>query len=134
SLFVPAVLTQENLLVVRAQETLYGIPGRAVLSVLENDDQKGQKTLRFQGETVPVRSFAATLGLGSALKEARFIVVELGGKRFALKCEQVIGHFDLIRRPTGSNLREGSGICASAQTDQDELVLVLDEGYLSNKL
>jgi len=134
ALLVPAVLTQENLLVVRVEDTLYGVPGRAVLSVLQDEAQDGQSTLRFQGETLPVRSLATTLGLALEQAEKRFIVIELGGKRFAVRCEQVIGHFDLIRRPAGPHLRHASGVCASAQTDLGELVLVLDEGQFLTSL
>lgn len=135
ALGIPAALTQENLLVVRVWETLYGIPGHLVLSVLEDGMlAETESTFFYQNVTLPLRSLAATLGAPRVGAERRVVVVELDQRQFALRCENVLGHFELIRRPAGRHLQFASGISASAQTEHGELVLVLDEKQLRKRL
>lgn len=132
---IPAALTQEHLLVLRVDQTLYGIPGHLVVSVLEDGMlSEMESTFRFQGVTLPLRSLATTLGLERTEAERRVVVVDLDQKRFALRCENVLGHFELIRRPAGRHLQQASGVSASAQTEHGELVLVLDQNHLKRRL
>lgn len=132
---IPAALSQENLLVLRVEETLYGIPGHLVVSVLEDGMlSESERTFRFQDVTLPLRSLATTLGFARGAPERRVVVVDLGAKRFALRCANVLGHFELIRRPAGRHLGRTSGVSASAQTERGELVLVLDQNHLKNRL
>lgn len=132
---IPAALSQENLLVLRVEETLYGLPGHLVAAVLEDGMlSEGERTFRFQDVTLPLRSLATTLGFARGAPERRVVVVDLGQKRFALRCANVLGHFELIRRPAGRHLGRTSGVSASAQTERGELVLVLDENHLKQRL
>lgn len=132
---IPAALSQENLLVLRVEDTLYGLPGHLVVSVLEDGMlSESERTFRFQDVTLPLRSLATTLGFARGAPERRVVVVDLGQKRFALRCANVLGHFELIRRPAGRHLQRTSGVSASAQTERGELVLVLDQNHLKNRL
>ncbi len=137
-LLVPAALAQERLLVVRAGETLYGIADRLVVSVEEqqkgNEGETSQVTFRYRNETLPLRAFSSLLSSKPGGPESSVLILRLAGKRYAVACEQVLGHFDLIRRPTGPGLASRSGVCASAQTDEGEMVLVLDPRLLSREL
>jgi two-component system chemotaxis sensor kinase CheA len=55
-------------------------------------------------------------------------------KRIAMRCEEIVGHLDLVRRPVASTLNRSTGVCASALTERAELVLVLDPERLCDGL
>ena len=132
SVHVPAALTQESLVVFQIGEGLYGITAhlvRSVEAVTSNDEH----SIRFHDELIPVRSVARLLGQNDE-QASRFIVVKLGMHDHALAVSEVLGFFELLRRPTSPALRARTGFVASAQLDDGRLVLVLDQRFLQLKL
>jgi chemosensory pili system protein ChpA (sensor histidine kinase/response regulator) len=131
TLLIPAALTQERLLVVRSGTTLYGISGHLVLSV---EQKQETKNFSYQGEFLPRRTLSSILGSQLDEEESTVCIIQFEGKSFALGCQEVLGHFELIRRPTGPKLANFSGVSGSAQTDEGELVLLLDPRALKRGL
>lgn len=138
SLSVPAGLAQERLLVIQVGETLYGVADRLVLSVESANfpDEGGvqETTFRYRDETLPLRLLSSLLAVHPGGPASLVIIVRLGERLYAIGCEQVLGHFELIRRPTGPGLSALAGVCASAQIDDGRMVLVLDPRLLRRQL
>lgn len=128
---IPATLTRQDLFVMRAEKTLCGIPSSIVLFVdnvatLPVD----ATTFRYENETLPLRSLAASLALPGDSPEQFVAVVQIEGKRYALRFEEIVGHLNLVRRPVSTALNQRMGIGASALTDEADLVLIIDEARL----
>jgi two-component system chemotaxis sensor kinase CheA len=135
TLGVPAALTRQNLFVMRVGTTLCGIPGRLVQSVAGASNLDAHaRTYRYDEDTLPLRSLAGTLDLPLESEERFVVIMTVGTKRIAMRCEEIVGHLDLVRRPVASTLNRRTGVCASALTERAELVLVLDPERLCDDL
>lgn len=130
-LTIPAALTQEHLLVVRVGELLFGIPGHLVRSVEQGFEGE---TFSYQGRLIVRRSLASLLGVPGGKLEPVACVLELDGSNYAVACDGVQGHFDLIRRPTGPRFAYVSGISGCAHTEEGKLVLIIDSHALQRGL
>lgn len=139
SLSVPFAITKERLLIVRLQNGLYALPSRIVRAVLGASDLRAARsedadTLRYDGETLPLRSLCKTLGFGASEAEPFTLIVELGGFRWALSVASLLGEHELIRRPAGPLLARSGAIGASALLDDGRVALLLDLNFLGRAL
>lgn len=133
SFAIPASLTQESLVVVQSGGALYGLAARWIVSI-EQREGEDASTFAFRGRTLPLRSLAALVGEPEPVEERAVLVIELEGKQYALACHKVIRNAELLRRPTSRRLAHHSGISASAQLDDGELVLLLDLAFIRRGL
>lgn len=133
SFSIPASLTQESLVVVQSGGALYGLAARWIVSI---EQRKGENasTFAFRGRTLPLRSLAALVGEPEPVEERVVLVIELDDKQYALACHKVVRNAELLRRPTSRRLTHHSGISASAQLDDGELVLLLDLAFIRRSL
>jgi len=90
--------------------------------------------LRFQNQTLPLVSLGQALHLASDTPDSSAIVVELGGRSFALRVPLIVGDVELIRRPADTLLGGLTGIAATALLDDGRLVLMLDVAFLQRAL
>lgn len=122
---IPAAMTQERVLVVRAGEALLGVPDRLVTSVHGRALAEGETVVLQGGEEVPLRSLSSLLRTSRREPERSLFVLEIGGRKTAIACEEIRGHFEVILRPTSPRLAQVCGVASSALTSEGELVLVL---------
>lgn len=136
ALIVPFAITKERIVVFDSGSGLYGIPVRVVQRVLgiEELSLADDKSVRFAGEAIALRSLTRSLTLPIAASETSALVVELGGKLFALRVQRVLGERDLIRRPAEPLLAKATGIGASAVLNDGRLVLLFDLAFLERSL
>lgn len=138
-LTVPFTVTKERSLIVEIGSGLYAFPARSVRAVLGAHElpvpsHERRPTLRHRNQTVPLVSLAGALRLTSEVAETSGIVVELGGRTFALRVPLIMGDVELIRRPADPLLNSLTGIGATALLDDGRLVLMLDVAFLQQAL
>jgi chemotaxis protein histidine kinase CheA/ActR/RegA family two-component response regulator len=138
-LTVPFTVTKERSLIVRVGAALYAFPARSVRAVLGSHEILSPKnerrpTLRYADRTLPLVSLARALDLKSDTPDASAVVVELGGRPFALTVPLVVGDLELIRRPAEALLGSLTGIAATALLDDGRLVMMLDVAFLQRAL
>jgi chemotaxis protein histidine kinase CheA/ActR/RegA family two-component response regulator len=138
-LTVPFTVTKERSLIVEIGSGLYAFPARTVRAVLGPHElppatSDRRPTLRHGNQTLPLVSLANALQLTSDVAETSAIVVELGGRTFALRVPLIVGDVELIRRPAEALLAGLTGIAATALLDDGQLVLMLDVGFLQRAL
>ncbi|HYQ42607.1 MAG TPA: response regulator [Polyangiaceae bacterium] len=138
-LTVPFTVTKERSLIVEIGGGLYAFPARTVRAVLGSHELPTQTherrpTLRHRNQTLPLVSLTNALRLTSEAPESSGIVVELGGRTFALRVPLIMGDVELIRRPADPLLSSLTGIGATALLDDGRLVLMLDVAFLQQAL
>jgi CheY-like chemotaxis protein/chemotaxis signal transduction protein len=138
-LTVPFTVTKERSLIVEIGASLYAFPARTVRAVLGSHElpaTSGERrpVLRHRHQTLPLVSLAQALHLTSDAPDASAIVVELGGRWFALRVPLIVGDVELIRRPADALLGGLTGIAATALLDDGRLVLLLDVAFLQRAL
>lgn len=131
---LPAAMTQERVLVVRSGDALLGIPDRLVISVHGRTEANLAPTLLREGEELPLRSLSELLATSRRDAERSLFVVVVGGRKTAIACEEIRGHFEVILRPTSPRLAQVCGVASSALTQAGELVLVLAPHALKQAL
>jgi len=134
SLHLPAALTQEQLVVFRVGSGLFAISAQLVRGIFALDGTL-PKTFRADGLALPLRSLGDALAQPEAAdRTARVLVLQIFGEPHATWVPEVLGHFELLRRPTTPALRAKTGFAASAQLDDGRLVLILDARFLQVSL
>jgi len=138
-LTVPFTVTKERSLIVQIGSGLYAFPARTVRAVLGAHElpapnHERRPVLRHRNQTLPLVSLANALRLTSEAPESSGIVVELGGRTFALRVPVIVGDVELIRRPADALLGALTGIGATALLDDGRLVLMLDVAFLQQSL
>jgi chemotaxis protein histidine kinase CheA/ActR/RegA family two-component response regulator len=138
-LTVPFTVTKERSLIVEIGSGLYAFPARSVRAVLGSHElpppsNERRPVLRHRNQTLPLVSLAQALELTSDAPDSSAIVVELGGRAFALRVPLIVGDLELIRRPADALLGGLTGIAATALLDDGRLVLMLDVAFLQRAL
>ena len=138
-LTVPFTVTKEQSLIVAVGPVLYAFPARSVRAVLGMQElprvrDERRPTLRYREQTIPLLSLARSLELSSDAPDTSAVVVELGGRPFALTVPLVVGDVELIRRPAEALLGSLTGISATALLDDGRLVMMLDTAFLQRAL
>ena len=132
-LSVPFAITKERLLVVAFDSGLYALPARVVHAVLAAEPTE-TSSFRYDGEALPLRSLGDLLGFKQSEPPRLRLVVDLAGRRYGLGVPEVLGEWELIRRPAEPLLASGGPIGASALLQDGRLVLVLELGHLQRAL
>jgi chemotaxis protein histidine kinase CheA len=124
-LHVPFAITKERMLVVEAAELLLGIPVRLIRTVVELAESGPERpdVLKYQGETLPLRSLAGVLGLGKS-DELVAVIMEIAGRKWAIAIPRALGERDLIRSPADPLLLRTSLFGATALLEDGRLVLI----------
>ncbi len=138
-LTVPFTVTKERSLIVEVGASLYAFPARTVRAVLGAHElppasNERRPVLRHRNQTLPLVSLAQALHLTSDVPDASAIVVELGGRSYALRVPLIVGDLELIRRPADALLGGLTGIAATALLDDGRLVSMLDVAFLQRAL
>lgn len=133
SIFVPALLTQQDVVTFDSGGTLYGLSAHSVQAIMAWEDAAAS-SVKIDGEFVPIRSLSSALGLAVRDEERHLIVLRLDGKTWAMKVGQLMGNFEVIRRSSSTAFRERTGVEASAQLRDGRLLLILSTGFLRNML
>ncbi|HEY0466118.1 MAG TPA: response regulator, partial [Polyangiaceae bacterium] len=134
---VPFAITKEPLLIVGFESGLYALPSRivrAVLSDADAPDVQGPNVLHYDGEAMPLLGLSEVLGMKADVEHPLRLVLELGGQRYGLAVPQVLGEWELIRRPAEPLLASTGVIGASALLEDGRLVLVLELEFLHRRL
>jgi two-component system, chemotaxis family, sensor kinase CheA len=126
---VPFAITKERLLVVALDAGLYALPARVVHAVLAAEVTEAS-FFHYEGAAVPLRSLTDLLGFKRSGQPEVRLVVDLAGRRYGLSVPQILGEWELIRRPAEPILASGEAIGASALLHDGRLVLVLELGHL----
>jgi chemotaxis protein histidine kinase CheA len=126
-LHVPFAITKERMLVVEAGDLLLGIPTRLIRTVVEidgnEDGERRADVLKYRDESLPLRSLAVVLGLTRA-EETFALVMDIGGRHWAIAIARTLGERDLIRTPADPLLLRTSPIGATALLEDGRLVFV----------
>lgn len=133
SIFAPSLLTQQDVVAFEVDSTLYGVPAQSVLSI-QSAENSEQESLKFDSEVLPLRSLSSCLGMTATSEEAHVLILRLGGKLWGLRVGNLKGHFEVIRRTANSAFRERTGVEASAQLQDGQLLLILSSQYLTASL
>ena len=124
---VPFAITKERMLVIEAAELLLGIPVRLIRTVVTLDGpapgEPRPDSIRYLGETLPLRSLAGVLDLGKA-EEPVAVVMEIAARQWAIAIPRALGERDLIRTPADPLLLRTSLFGATASLDDGRLVLI----------
>ncbi len=132
SLFVPALLTQQDVVVFQHGKALYGVAAHHVLTIL-TDIGTESPSVHFEGDVIPIRTLGATPPDSGQRSQTSLLVLRLGDHDWALRVGQLLGHFEVIRRPSTAVVRARTGIEASAQLDDGRLVLLLSPRYMEQR-
>ncbi len=135
---LPVDLGSSPVLVVRALETLVGLPMLAVEATqLARADSlrlgKRRAHLEYQGQLLPVVDIGARLGLRAMAPPAEgqpLLIVQSGGKRVALAVDAVVGDRDLVIRPLPSEVRDVPAWQGAATLSRGELLLICRPDWL----
>ncbi|WP_164009349.1 hybrid sensor histidine kinase/response regulator [Pyxidicoccus trucidator] len=139
---LPVDLGSSPVLVVRALETLVGLPMLAVEATqLARADSlrlgKRRAHLEYQGQLLPVVDIGARLGLRAMAPPAEgqpLLIVQSGGKRVALAVDAVVGDRDLVIRPLPSEVRDVPAWQGAATLSRGELLLICRPDWLVTEL
>jgi chemotaxis protein histidine kinase CheA len=126
---VPFAITKERLLVVALDAGLYALPARVVHAVLAPEVSEAS-FFHYEGAAVPLRALSDLLGFKPSGQPEVRLVIDLAGRRYGLSVPQILGEWELIRRPAEPLLASGETIGASALLHDGRLVLVLELGHL----
>ena len=138
-LTIPARLSHERALVFRYQEALFAIPARQILDVFRVGEQKvrrvvGGLAMWSRQGVLPLVSMAVALGIPAAqvdsTPEPLAIVVATSDAKWAFSIADVVGEFELLRKPADPLVSACAGCVASATLDDGRLVLYLNPATL----
>lgn len=138
-LTIPARLSHERALVFRYQEALFAIPARQILDVFRISEQKvrrvvGGLAMWSRQGVLPLVSMAVALGIPAAqvdsTPEPLAIVVATSDAKWAFSIADVVGEFELLRKPADPLVSACAGCVASATLDDGRLVLYLNPATL----
>ncbi len=129
-LSVPSTVGKERAFVVACGEALYALPSVQTLEVVHLKDfpletSAGEDRLRVRGETIPLRSLSGVLREPSSGSSSRAAIVQGARHRWAFVLPELVGEFELVRRPVDSMVSRFGHIAASATLDDGRLVLIL---------
>lgn len=130
-LVVPATIGKERALVTACGASLYALPNAQTVEVVALRDHPveasdGRRFIRYRGEPIPLRPLASVLREPeSAAPCERAVVMQGNHHRWAFGIPDLVGEFDLIRRPVDALVSRFGHIAASATLDDGRLVLVL---------
>jgi chemotaxis protein histidine kinase CheA len=123
---VPFAITKEKMLVIPLGAALIGLPVRLVRAVIAVDArtmEEGASVFHYAGESLPVRSLSQVLGQ-TREEEPNAAILELFGRRWAVRIPRSLGERDLIRTPADPLLLRTSPFGATALLEDGRLVLV----------
>ena len=137
-LSLPADLGSSPLLVVRAGEQLVGVPMAAIESsrsakASEMLVGRGQSTLDYRDQRIPLRDLGALLGLRQPEAPepgTPLLVIQQQGERIALAVDEVLGDKELMVRPLPAETRDLPAWQGAATLAGGELLLVLRPEWL----
>lgn len=134
-LTLPARLSRERALVFSYQGTLYAIPARQVLDVLNLSAQTvrpvaGGRALWSRHGILPLVSMTTALGItgpkSQTIVEPLVIIVGTTSGPTAFSIGGIIGECELVRKPCDPLTAASSGSTASATLDDGRLVLYVN--------
>jgi chemotaxis protein histidine kinase CheA/CheY-like chemotaxis protein len=139
SLTVPFTVTKERSLIIAVGGGLYAFPARSVRAVLGSHElpppsKERHALFRYRNESIPIVPLARALELPADTPDTAGIIVDIGGRSFALTVPNVVGDVELIRRPADALLGSLTGVAATALLDDGRLVLMLDIAFLRQAL
>jgi chemotaxis protein histidine kinase CheA len=137
-LSLPADLGSSPLLVVRTGEQLAGVPMAAIESsrsakASEVAVGRGQITLDYRDQRIPLRDLGALLGLRQPEPPQPgmpLLVIQQQGERIALAVDEVLGDKELMVRPLPAETRDLPAWQGAATLAGGELLLVLRPEWL----
>jgi two-component system chemotaxis sensor kinase CheA len=98
---LPSNLTFTQSLLVRVGGESYAIPLTHVAEVVDlkagsTVDVKGREALSLREEEVPLVRLGAALGVAEPVREEAAVVIEVGGRRFALAVDELVGREQIV--------------------------------------
>ncbi|RLA85130.1 MAG: hypothetical protein DRG31_03730, partial [Deltaproteobacteria bacterium] len=134
ALRVPIGLVVVDGLLSRVGEQWYIIPAQSVKEIfLPKDEQvvtiKGKgEALKVRKELIPLVDLRKFLGDsdGKKISELTAVVVEYGGRRFALLVEEIVGKQEVVVKALGKALRETRGIVGGTIMGDGSVGLILE--------
>ncbi len=136
-LSLPVRLSRERALVFGRKDTLFAIPARQVLDLVNLREQTvrpvaGGSAIWSRHGVLPLYSIAAALGGDGAhtADEPLVIILSTGTQRWAFTIGGIVGEFELIRKPCDALLTACMGFTASAVLDDGRLVMYLNPAEL----
>lgn len=129
TLEVPARVARERTLVIRCGEVLYGLPCRQIAAVLDltmhaTEPLPGGTALRYRDEPLPLRSLGALVGAAAGIEGWAAVLEGIDGA-WVVSFPEIVGEFDVLRRPVDGLVDRAGIVGASALLDDGRLVLLL---------
>ena len=141
TILLPITVAQLPAIMARFGRQICAIPMRDVHQVLRASDENSvDDEFEFDGEMVPLLQpkhiwQAEKIGLGSAVSESgrsepAIVLVEIGGRRGALLCDEIQGRQELIFKDLGSHLGSVPCISGISIMGDGRLIPILNVGDL----
>jgi two-component system, chemotaxis family, sensor kinase CheA len=130
ALTLPATIGKERILVVKCGPALYGLSSRNVAEVLiaaetERTSVIGGLVLTHQGERLPLRSLAMSLGATLVEREPLILILRQGSLHCAFSVASVLGDYELVRRPADRLAAAAANIQASGVLSDGRTVFLV---------
>lgn len=135
-LLLPATLAVLHLLLVERDDQPFGIPLAGVLEAVDvprTMSLGGRPALELRGEAIPLLDLADVLGMASSVAPATgpAVIVAVGGRRAAVRCDRLVGEQETVVKPLGSLLAGVSGYLGAAILGDGRVALICDPGFLA---
>jgi two-component system chemotaxis sensor kinase CheA len=134
---LPLTLATVHALMVRCAGEVLAVPAFSVAKTFQVPLQeiksiRGRQAVVHQGEILPVRSLAATLGWkernGGPLKEGKVLIVILqaGERKVGFLVEDIIGELEIVSKDLGTHLKKVDYVAGATILGSGEVAIILD--------
>ncbi len=139
TLTLPASLAMQDVLLVRSDGRRWGIPGVAVLATFplaaaEIHPGKDRMELWYQGNALPLSSFASAVGLPESEESNDVVVLATRVGPVALTVPQVEGRRNVAVKGLGPILAGAPQFAGAALLGGGQVVVVIDADHLSDRV
>ena len=124
---------------VRVADEVFILPLNAVMESLQPREADlhplagGERVLEVRGEYLPIVELWKVFNVAGAKTEATqgiVVILQSGGRRYALLVDQLIGQHQVVVKNLESNYRKGPGISAATILGDGSVALIVDVSAL----
>ena len=134
---LPLTLATVHALMVQCAGEVLAVPAFSVAKTFQVPLQeiksiRGRQAVVHQGEILPVRSLAATLGWkernGGSLREGKVLIVILqaGERKVGFLVEDILGELEIVSKDLGTHLRKVNYVAGATILGSGEVAIILD--------
>ncbi|HEY8584456.1 MAG TPA: response regulator, partial [Capillimicrobium sp.] len=131
TLRLPITLAVLHVLLVERAGQTFGIAVGAIREALQDEPalrHGGRQAVRFRDEAVPLADLGTLLGAGGAeaTDDGPILVLEVLGRRVAVRCDRLVGEEEVVVKPLGPLLGRLPSYLGATILDDGRLALIVD--------